>query len=264
MGPWRLEILRLWRTRRLIALAGTFLILGLGIPVLTYYLPEIVKNTASGVQVTVPKQTAADSIAGFASNVGQLGTLVVVVVAAASLESTPIRIWPRLPEPRPPVDLSGATTIRSRYRRQRGGAGPWHPRRLVRDGVLFGPISARALMAGLATQASWFCFVTAIVAVVASAIRGVLGVVGTSMVVARVGATGQSSRGLYPAAYRLAGSGADFIQHATDGIWRRLQSRSWSWCRGGSGIAPPGTASALGCHDAFPVCGSTRNCTAQG
>src|SRR6266545_1028652 len=85
MGPWRLELLRVWRTRRMIALAATFLILGLGVPVLTYYLPELVKNAGNGVRIIAPKPTPADAITGFASNVAQLGTLVIVVVAAASL-----------------------------------------------------------------------------------------------------------------------------------------------------------------------------------
>lgn len=224
MGPWRLEILRLWRTRRLIALAGTFLILGLGIPVLTYYLPEIVKNTASGVQVTVPKQTAADSIAGFASNVGQLGTLVVVVVAAASLAidanpdlatfyRTRVHRSTRLVLPRYAV-VTAASVVALAL----GTLGAWYE-----TAVLFGPISARALMAGLATQALWFCFVTAIVAVVASAIRGVLGVVGTSIgLLLGLGLLGNLPGASIRLPTRLAGSGADFIQHATDGIWQAI------------------------------------------
>ena len=60
-------------------------LLGFGIPVLTYYLPDLVKNAGNGVQIIAPKPTPADAIAGFASNAAQLGTLVVVVVAASTL-----------------------------------------------------------------------------------------------------------------------------------------------------------------------------------
>jgi hypothetical protein len=68
MSPWKLEALRLWRTRRLVALAGAFAILGLGIPILTYELPSLIKNGTGGIQVTVPRQTPADSLVSFGSN----------------------------------------------------------------------------------------------------------------------------------------------------------------------------------------------------
>lgn len=92
MGPWRLELLRIWRTRRLIALAAVFAIAGLGDPVLTYYLPDLIKRAGNGVRITLPKQTAADGMTSFAGSVAQLGTLVVVIVAAASLaiDSRPV------------------------------------------------------------------------------------------------------------------------------------------------------------------------------
>ena len=71
MGPWRLEVLRLWRTRRVIALAATFLIVGLGAPILTYYLPELIKGAGGGIQITVPKQTAADALPFGADRLGR-------------------------------------------------------------------------------------------------------------------------------------------------------------------------------------------------
>jgi hypothetical protein len=85
VSPWKLEALRLWRTRRLVALAGAFAILGLGIPILTYELPSLIKNGTGGIQVTVPRQTPLDSLVSFGSNAAQLGTLVLVLVAAGSL-----------------------------------------------------------------------------------------------------------------------------------------------------------------------------------
>jgi hypothetical protein len=85
MGPWRLELLRIERTRRLVVLGATFMILGLAEPVFTYYLPEIIRHPGNGIQIIAPKPTAADGIANFANNVGELGTLVVAIVAAATL-----------------------------------------------------------------------------------------------------------------------------------------------------------------------------------
>ena len=94
MSPWRVEMLRVWRTRRLVALVAVFVLFGLGIPVLTYYLPEIVRHAnTGGVQIILPRQTPADALIGFGQNAAQLGTLVVVVVAAASLaiDARPLR-----------------------------------------------------------------------------------------------------------------------------------------------------------------------------
>ena len=58
MSPWRVEMLRVWCTRRLVALVTVFVLFGLGIPVLTYYLPEIVRHAnTGGVQIILPRQT---------------------------------------------------------------------------------------------------------------------------------------------------------------------------------------------------------------
>jgi ABC-2 type transport system permease protein len=221
MGPWRLELLRLWRTRRLVALAATFLILGLGDPVLTYYLPELVKNASNGVQITVPKQTAADGIAGFAGNVAQLGTLVVVVVAAANLS---IDVHPglaafyrtRVHRPTllvlPRYVMATAASVATLAI---GTLGAWYE-----TTVLLGHVPFGALMGGLALEALWFCFVTSIVAVFSSAIRGVLSVVGAAIALllglAFVGNLPSISSWLPT---RLAASGSDFVQHPAGDVW---------------------------------------------
>src|SRR6266508_2076630 len=182
MGPWRLELLRVWRTRLVIALAATFLILGLGIPVLTYYLPELIKNAGNGVRIIAPKPTPTDAIAGFASNVAQLGTLVVVVVAAASLsiDAHPgLAAFYRTRVHRPILLVLPryvVVTAASVATLALGTLGAWYE-----TTVLLGSVSVGALVGGLALEALWLCFVTGIVAVVASAIRGVLGVVGASI-----------------------------------------------------------------------------------
>ena len=224
MGPWRLEVLRLWRTRRVIALAATFLIVGLGAPILTYYLPELIKGAGDGIQITVPKQTAADAIASFASNVAQLGTLVVVVVAAASLSidavpglagfyRTRVRRPTLLVLPRYVIVTAasvGALAV--------GTLGA-----LYETSVLLGSVPIGALFVGLAMEALWFCFVTSIVAVFTSAIRGVLGVVGASLALLLALAL----LGNLPAASswlptRLAASGADLVQHRAGDIWHAV------------------------------------------
>jgi len=84
-SPWRIEWLRLVRTRRLIALLGVFVLLGLGEPVATYYLPALLRhsNTAR-IKVIAPPPSAADGISGYASNALLIGLIVMVFVAASA------------------------------------------------------------------------------------------------------------------------------------------------------------------------------------
>jgi ABC-2 type transport system permease protein len=224
MGPWRLELVRLWRTRRLIVLAATFLILGLGIPILTYYLPEIVKNAGNGVQIIAPKQTPADAIEGFASNVGQLGTLVVVVVAAASLsiDAHPaLAAFYRTRVHRPALLVLpryATVTAASVAALALGTFGAWYE-----TAVLLGSVSFGALMGGLALEALWLCFATSIVALFTSAIRGVAGVVGGSiallLALALLGGLSSASSWLPT---RLASGGAALLRQPAGDIWHAV------------------------------------------
>jgi ABC-2 type transport system permease protein len=85
MTLWRLEILRLVRTRRLLALVGVYLFFGLTGPLLARYMDRILANVGGDVQITVPPPTPAAGIAQFSSNAQQIGLLVVLVVAAGAL-----------------------------------------------------------------------------------------------------------------------------------------------------------------------------------
>ncbi len=224
MGPWRLEVLRVWRTRRVIALAATFLILGLGVPVLTFYLPELVKNAGNGVRIIAPKPRPADAIAGFASNVAQLGTLVVVVVAAAnlSIDAHPaLAAFYRTRVHRPTLLVLPRyliVTAASVATLALGTFGAWYE-----TTVLLGSVPFAALMVGLALEALWFCFVTSIVAVFTSAIRGVLGVVGGSiallLALALVGGLPAASSWLPTS---LGASAADLVQHPAGDVWHAV------------------------------------------
>jgi ABC-2 type transport system permease protein len=83
---WRLEWLRLVRTRRLVALGAVYAFFGLVGPLTARYLAEIIDRFGgSEMQVTVPDPTPVDGITQFAANASQIGLLVVVVVAAGAL-----------------------------------------------------------------------------------------------------------------------------------------------------------------------------------
>lgn len=222
MGPWRLELLRVWRTRSAIALIVTFLVLGLGAPVLAYYLPDIAKGgTGSGVRVIVSKSTPADGIVDFAGNVSDLGTLVVAVVAAASLSidaSAGLAAFYRTRLRRPALLLLpryAIVTATSVAALALGTLGAWHE-----TAILLGTVSFGALLGGFALEALWLCFVTSIVAAFSCVIRRVPGVIGGAIVLLLAlgllqGLPVVSS--WFPT--RLAASGADFLHQSTGDIW---------------------------------------------
>lgn len=85
MNLWRLEWLRLVRTKRWIALVGTYVFFGLLGPLSARYLGEIVERFGGGVEVTFPPPVPADGMIQYVSNASQVGLLVAVVVAAGSL-----------------------------------------------------------------------------------------------------------------------------------------------------------------------------------
>jgi ABC-2 type transport system permease protein len=221
MGPWRLELLRLWRTRRLVALAATFLILGLGIPILTYYLPELVKNGTNGVKIIAPRQTPADAIAGFASNAAQLGTLVVAIVTASSVAvdahpviaafyRTRIRRPSRLLLPRYVTVTTAAIAAFAL-----GTVAAWYETE-----ALLGHVAATALAGGFALEALWFCFVTSIVALFTTTTRSVLAAVAASIAALLALSLLHNVDALSTwLPTRLSGSAADLVRHQAAGLW---------------------------------------------
>ena len=85
MSLWKLEWIRLFRTKRWIALVGVYLFFGLIGPLTARYIREILESFGGEVQVVVPDPVAADGIASYVSNAAQIGLLVSVGIAAAAL-----------------------------------------------------------------------------------------------------------------------------------------------------------------------------------
>jgi ABC-2 type transport system permease protein len=85
MSLWKLEWIRLFRTKRWIALLGVYVFFGLVGPLTARYISEILESFGGDVQVVVPEPVPADGIASYISNAAQLGLLVAVGVAAAAL-----------------------------------------------------------------------------------------------------------------------------------------------------------------------------------
>jgi ABC-2 type transport system permease protein len=230
MGPWRIELLRLWRTHRLVVLTGTFVILGLGLPILTYYLPDLVKHGGNGVQIIAPKHTSADAIQGFASNAAQLGTLVVAVVAASTLalDAHPaVAAFYRSRIHRPGLLLLPrylTVTAAAVATFALGTLAAWYE-----SLILFGHLSPAGLAGGFALQALWFGFVTSIVALLTTMTRSAAAAAGASIaVLLALALLGNLATFAAWLPTRLSGSAADVIRHHTGGVWHAALTSSFA------------------------------------
>ncbi len=85
MTLWRLEILRLLRTKRLLILLAVYGFFGVTGPLTARYIREIIQRFGQGMNIEMPTPTPPDGITQFTSNAGQLGLLAVVIVAAGAL-----------------------------------------------------------------------------------------------------------------------------------------------------------------------------------
>jgi ABC-2 type transport system permease protein len=79
----RKELHEAVRTYRLLVVSAVFLINGLSGPLLTYYLPDILRSSTSNqhIQIVVGKQTAMDAITSYVGSATQLPMLAVILVA---------------------------------------------------------------------------------------------------------------------------------------------------------------------------------------
>jgi ABC-2 type transport system permease protein len=224
VGAWRLELVRLWRTRRAVALGATFVILGLGIPVLTYYLPDLVKHAGNGVKIIAPRQTPADAIEGFASNGAQLGTLVVAIITASSvaIDAHPvIAAFYRTRVQRPAFLLLPrylTVTAASITALALGTLGAWYETE-----ILLGHVNVGALLGGLGLQALWICFVASVVTLATTTTRSVASAVGLSIAaLLALALLGNFSSASSWVPTRLSASSADLLRHHTVGVWHAI------------------------------------------
>lgn len=85
MNLWKLEWIRLVRTKRVIGIVGVYVFFGLLGPLTARYMEQIVENFGGGVEIVVPEPMAADGITSYVANAAQIGLLVSVGIAAAAL-----------------------------------------------------------------------------------------------------------------------------------------------------------------------------------
>lgn len=184
MTLWRLEWLRLVRTRRLPALLAVYAFFGLTGPLTARYLAEILRAVGTeGVEVRFPEPTPADGIAQFAGNAAQIGLLVVVLVAASALafdarREMAVFLRTRVAGVRPIVLAAYGVTLGGAVAGLVGGSAcAWYE-----TTVLLGAPSTSAMLAGIAYGVIFQAFAVALVAFVAALVRGVPATAGVTLV----------------------------------------------------------------------------------
>jgi ABC-2 type transport system permease protein len=86
MTLWRLEWLRLIRTRRWLSIAGVIVMFGFISPLTVRYAEDLLEQLGpTDVQITLPPATPYEAMRQYVGNIQQLGTLVVVLVSASAL-----------------------------------------------------------------------------------------------------------------------------------------------------------------------------------
>jgi ABC-2 type transport system permease protein len=182
MTTWRLEWLRLTRSRRWIALVAVYLVFGLIGPVMAEYMAGLLEHVQSGITIIVPPPQPKDGIVNYLSQVGQIGLIVVVAIAAGAMSfdarrgiSTFLRtrahgMW-ALVTPRFTVNAVAAVLAYAI-----GLAAAWYETVL-----LLGPLPVGAMLAGLLCESVYLIFAVAVVTAAASFARGTLGTVGIAL-----------------------------------------------------------------------------------
>lgn len=186
MSLWRLEVLRLTRTKKWVALVGVYVAFGLIGPLTARYIKEILARvgTSDGTVISAPDRVPSDGMVQFVSNAAQFGTLVVVIVAAGALAFDAIpemgvflrtRMRPawRILVPRLVVSFAAAAVA---FLIGTGVA--WYE-----TWALLGAPDAGAVLAGAGLGVVFLGFVVALTAAVAQRTGSVLSTVMTSLVV---------------------------------------------------------------------------------
>ncbi len=190
MTLWRLEWLRLTRTRRWVALVGVFVFFGLIGPLSARYLAEIVSfagGELEGATIEFPPPVPADGMTQYVSNAMQIGTLVAVVVAAGALAfdavpemgvflRTRVHSVTRILIPR--VTVTTAAVVASFVL---GALTAWYM-----TWALIGSPDAAGVVSGLLFGVLFLVFVVALVAAVSGRASTMLGTVMVSILVLMV------------------------------------------------------------------------------
>jgi len=184
MNLWRLELLRLFRTPRAVALGAVFVVLGLIEPLATKYQSQIINRVGNGVHIILPPATPAQGISSYLGETNGIGLILVVVIAAGAftfdshhglaifLRTRATSLW-QLITPRFVVNSVAACT----------GYLPGTLAAWYETDLLLGPLPAGKMFAGLICAFVYWILVVSLTCAVASVVKGTLGTVGLTVVV---------------------------------------------------------------------------------
>ncbi|MEV6033971.1 hypothetical protein AB0L65_22660 [Nonomuraea sp. NPDC052116] len=184
LSTWWAECLRLTRTGRLIVLVGTFVFFGITGPAVTRYMGEILATAAdSRMRIIMTPPTPADGIISYTSNATQLGMIAAVIVTAlaCAIDAKPaLAVYYRsrarfadLLLPRVTVIAAGVIAAYLC-----GMLAAW-----AETVSLIGAPSLPGLLQAAALQSLYLVFAVCVTALAATLVRGVLGTVGTTLIV---------------------------------------------------------------------------------
>lgn len=175
MNLWKLELLRMTRTRRWIAIVAVFAFFGILGPLSARYIGEIVEQFGGGIEVVLPDPTPADGIMQYSANAQQLGFLILVMVAAGAL--TMEARYEMAVFLRTRVQDAGRLLV-PRYVVVAGtGIAAWIAGTLLawyETSILIGAPDAGALLVGMAYGAVYLLFVVAVVALAGAVFNSVV------------------------------------------------------------------------------------------
>jgi ABC-2 type transport system permease protein len=180
MSLWRVEWLRLVRTRRVLVLAGVFLFFGLLGPVTAAYMEVLLHRIAGDVPIEIPPPTPAAGLEQYMNNAMQIGLLVVLAIAAGAL------VFDRPPERAAfyRARVGAWSLLAPRYTMAAAAAcgafilgtlGAW-----AGAAVLLGPLAVGRLLLGVALVCLYLAFAVAVTALAAGLLRGAIAVIALS------------------------------------------------------------------------------------
>jgi ABC-2 type transport system permease protein len=183
MTLWRLEWLRLVRTRRLLVILSVYAFFGLVGPLTARYLSQILSRLGTGgIQVQFPTPKPADGIAQFVSNASQIGLLVVIMVAGSALAfdarlEMAIFLRTRVDSVRkiiiPAYAMSTAAAVLGLAV---GSLAAWYE-----TAVLLGAPPPGAMALGIVLGAVFLAFAVALTALVAGFVRSTVATIGVTL-----------------------------------------------------------------------------------
>ncbi len=182
MSVWRLEWLRLFRTMRWVGLLASFLVFGIGMPILTRYQDVIFRNLGGDVQVIVPPAMPPQGIAAYLQNAMQIGLLVSVLIAAGSLAFDAKPEWAAFLRTRSPklgglvVPKFTVHAVATATCYAAGLTAAW-----IGTVSLIGSVPPAALLAGGGFGVLYLVFAIAVVSCAAGVARSVIGAGGLAL-----------------------------------------------------------------------------------